>query len=478
MLTTMLETLLDRFASGELQPLPTEVVPFERALDGFRRMARAQHIGKIVFEVSADTTRAAPRRARSARPTATGVPVDFGLDVFRRVLSWPHAPTYVLAMGAPVEGAGSGARAHAARGGRARPRRAGLKTPFRAPEGDVEIALAKLWEKTLGIAPIGVDDDFVELGGDSIEAIQIQHAIHREFDLRVRNTEFLSEPTIAALARLIDERRPAARRSPTTPGWPCARDARRPGRLAAPMTAAAPLMCRLTSRGATPALDFVPSLGHDAALAGPARARDRAGAPGALVRVPRDRGRRAAARDDRGDRRGERRRARAPRRTALPDRRPLPRRRRGVRDGRGARGAGRARRRARRDRRDGADLRRPCRRGADRRLAGAATLVAHFGAIVQMLTARSAEMRSHLEPDVARPPRRSAPAPPRAGVDYRARPLRAPCTCLRTADGDDAGRRRVGALHPALKAPPAAGDTLSMLRPPHVESVGRVLGAC
>ena len=44
-------------------------------------------------------------------------------------------------------------------------------------------------------------------GGDSIEAIQIQHAIHREFDLRVKNTEFLSEPTIAALARLIDVRR-------------------------------------------------------------------------------------------------------------------------------------------------------------------------------------------------------------------------------------------------------------------------------
>jgi len=201
----MLETLLDRFASGELQALPTEVVPFERALDGFRRMARAEHIGKIVFEVSADATaRGAAMRAFS-EAYGHGVPVDFGLDVFRRVLSWPHAPTYVLAMGSPVEGAAPAhIRVASSEKGRGR---AGLKTPFRAPEGEVETALARLWEKTLGISPIGADDDFVELGGDSIEAIQIQHAIHREFDLRVKNTEFLSEPTIAALARLIDVRR-------------------------------------------------------------------------------------------------------------------------------------------------------------------------------------------------------------------------------------------------------------------------------
>ena len=88
-------------------------------------------------------------------------------------------------------------------GGRGRDR---LQTAYRAPETAVEKALALLWEKTLGIQPIGIDDDFIELGGDSIEAIQVQHAIHRDFDLRVKNTEFLAEPTIAALAALIAAR--------------------------------------------------------------------------------------------------------------------------------------------------------------------------------------------------------------------------------------------------------------------------------
>jgi acyl carrier protein len=144
-----------------------------------------------------------------------GVPLAWGLDVFRRVLSWCETPAYVLAMGMAAEGVGTTEmRPRVASHARGREL---LKTPYRAPGNDLEQRLAALWEKTLGIAPIGVDDDFIDLGGDSIEAIQIQHAIHRDFDLRIKNTEFLAGPTIAALAALIAARAPAdGARSPAT----------------------------------------------------------------------------------------------------------------------------------------------------------------------------------------------------------------------------------------------------------------------
>ena len=205
MLPAMFDALLDRFARGELRALPTDVVPFARADEGFRRMARAQHIGKIVFEVRADTSERAAAARAFEETYGTGVSVEWGLDVFRRILTWSEAPTYVLAMGSAVEGVGDYATRPrtVAGGGRGRDR---LQTAYRAPETAVEKALALLWEKTLGIQPIGIDDDFIELGGDSIEAIQVQHAIHRDFDLRVKNTEFLAEPTIAALAALIAAR--------------------------------------------------------------------------------------------------------------------------------------------------------------------------------------------------------------------------------------------------------------------------------
>jgi acyl carrier protein len=135
----------------------------------------------------------------------TGVGVAWGLEVFRRVLCWSEAPPYVLAMGAAVEGIGSSAARPRNVAGAARGRER-LQTPYRAPSTPVETALTLLWEKTLGISPVGVDDDFLDLGGDSIEAIQIQHSIHRDFDLRIKNTEFLAEPTIAALAALIEAR--------------------------------------------------------------------------------------------------------------------------------------------------------------------------------------------------------------------------------------------------------------------------------
>ena len=197
----MFDTLMDRFACGELKPLPTSSVPFAKAEDGFRKMARAQHIGKIVFEVRVDASSEGALERTFDEIYGNGIPVAFGLDVFRRTLCWTEPPAYVLCMGLAVESLAALA---------ARPRGVGasrgrdmLKNAYRAPRDDVEKSLARLWEKTLGIAPIGIDDDFIDLGGDSIEAIQIQHAIQRDFELRIKNTEFLAEPTIAALAQLI-----------------------------------------------------------------------------------------------------------------------------------------------------------------------------------------------------------------------------------------------------------------------------------
>ena len=45
----IVERLLERFANGELHPLPKRVFDLERASDAFRHMARARHIGKVVI---------------------------------------------------------------------------------------------------------------------------------------------------------------------------------------------------------------------------------------------------------------------------------------------------------------------------------------------------------------------------------------------------------------------------------------------
>jgi hypothetical protein len=48
-----------------------------------------------------------------------------------------------------------------------------LDTPFAAPRSPVEEALARIWAAVLGVAQVVLDDPFLELGGNSLLAIQI-----------------------------------------------------------------------------------------------------------------------------------------------------------------------------------------------------------------------------------------------------------------------------------------------------------------
>ena len=71
---------------------------------------------------------------------------------------------------------------------------------FIAPRDDLEIRIAKIWEKTLKVTPVGVRDNFFDLGGDSLQAIslalEIEQAIGRKLPLAV----LCEAPTIERLA--------------------------------------------------------------------------------------------------------------------------------------------------------------------------------------------------------------------------------------------------------------------------------------
>lgn len=48
------------------------------------------------------------------------------------------------------------------------------KSKYKAPTNEIEAKLVKIWKQILKINKIGIDDDFFELGGDSLCAIQLQ----------------------------------------------------------------------------------------------------------------------------------------------------------------------------------------------------------------------------------------------------------------------------------------------------------------
>jgi amino acid adenylation domain-containing protein/non-ribosomal peptide synthase protein (TIGR01720 family) len=69
----------------------------------------------------------------------------------------------------------------------------------RAPRTAEERILAQVWSEVLGVAEVGIEDNFFDLGGDSILTLQILARAHRA-GLRLTPRQMFEHQTIAALA--------------------------------------------------------------------------------------------------------------------------------------------------------------------------------------------------------------------------------------------------------------------------------------
>jgi amino acid adenylation domain-containing protein/non-ribosomal peptide synthase protein (TIGR01720 family) len=72
-----------------------------------------------------------------------------------------------------------------------------------APRSPVEVQLAQIWAQVLGVAQVGVHDNFFECGGDSISSIQVVTRA-REAGIRLTPKQLFEYQTIAELALVAD----------------------------------------------------------------------------------------------------------------------------------------------------------------------------------------------------------------------------------------------------------------------------------
>jgi len=79
-----------------------------------------------------------------------------------------------------------------------------LSSKFRPPESTTQSAIARIWEGSLGIRRVGADDDFFELGGDSLLATQVISRIRDELGVSVPMPGFFNHPTLSGLSESID----------------------------------------------------------------------------------------------------------------------------------------------------------------------------------------------------------------------------------------------------------------------------------
>ena len=83
--------------------------------------------------------------------------------------------------------------------------RATPSPPFAAPRTEVEEALAQIWKQVLRLDCVGVDDDFFDIGGDSLYATQVVIRVNRAFGVDLAVRAIFDAPTIASLAALLSE---------------------------------------------------------------------------------------------------------------------------------------------------------------------------------------------------------------------------------------------------------------------------------
>ncbi|MDA0638830.1 polyketide synthase dehydratase domain-containing protein, partial [Nonomuraea sp. MCN248] len=164
-------------------------------------------------EVTVDEESAAAGQALDVDGTKRGISPAEGAEAFRRVLAARLGPQVVVnATDLPefVAGvreltqdtvAGELDAAAAAGGAEA------LPDDHVAPRNELESTLAGLWGEVLGARQVSVEQDFFELGGNSLVAVQLIALIRKKVGVRLPMRSLFQVPTVAGMAALVEELR-------------------------------------------------------------------------------------------------------------------------------------------------------------------------------------------------------------------------------------------------------------------------------
>ena len=82
--------------------------------------------------------------------------------------------------------------------------RPALGSDFVAPTGPLETRLAEIWAQTLGLKQVGSHDNFFDLGGASIPAVQVLAQVAQTFQVELPLRSLFEAPTVATLSERIE----------------------------------------------------------------------------------------------------------------------------------------------------------------------------------------------------------------------------------------------------------------------------------
>jgi len=78
-----------------------------------------------------------------------------------------------------------------------------LDVPYAPPQTDCQRQLAQIWQEVLSLESVGINDDFLSLGGDSLKATMLANRVLQHFQLDLPIALLFECPTIAAMTDRI-----------------------------------------------------------------------------------------------------------------------------------------------------------------------------------------------------------------------------------------------------------------------------------
>ncbi len=79
-----------------------------------------------------------------------------------------------------------------------------LNPDFVPPRTPVETRLTEIWAQTLEIRQVGIDDNFFEMGGDSLRAVQLVFQVREAFQIELPMVALFDAPTISQFAKAVN----------------------------------------------------------------------------------------------------------------------------------------------------------------------------------------------------------------------------------------------------------------------------------
>ncbi|MCY9685313.1 amino acid adenylation domain-containing protein [Paenibacillus apiarius] len=81
-----------------------------------------------------------------------------------------------------------------------------VQASYTAPRNALEQALAELWQEVLGMERVGIEDNFFDMGGQSLKLIQVIGEIRRKLNLDISLRDAFAYTTVSELAQYFEAR--------------------------------------------------------------------------------------------------------------------------------------------------------------------------------------------------------------------------------------------------------------------------------